>query len=408
MKYLIKKWKYLGSYFFIIFFLLIHLSLKAQVNLVLDPSFEDTTACYDNLNINDPLIYWQSLDTINILNCGIVYFHKCASVYGLPINQWCNQEPKNGFGILDLNFYYHIFPGFHRSVARSKLKAKLIAGQTYCAKLFVNPTDRYSRYTQDGIAMYFDNGQLDTILATDSSGIYPFVQPQVSNPQGNIITDTVGWTQVSGTFVANGTEEFITIGNFKTDANTDTAVLNQNFTYQSCELLIEDVSLYPINASNWLHDASGPVGDSVLIGLPNYEVPDGQWFTYNMQPLGVGSQIKVQVYATPTRYIQAIDVCNSMVYDTMEVSSWALGIDNSLDSYPNENAIQVFPNPSSGIFNINVSPKLLGQQIIVQDITGKEIMQLTAKPQNEISLQGYASGIYFVMVGGITKKIFKQ
>jgi hypothetical protein len=107
-----------------------------------------------------------------------------------------------------------------RSLARTQLNSPLIGGRTYCAKLFVTPQDKQVRYSIDGVQMYFDNGQLDTITVTDSSGYYTFVQPQVSNPQGNVITDTMNWTQVSGTFVATGTETFLTIGNFKTDAMT--------------------------------------------------------------------------------------------------------------------------------------------------------------------------------------------
>ena len=44
--------------------------------------------------------------------------------------------------------------------------------------------------------------------------------PQVANPLGNILTDTVNWGVIVGTFVAVGGEEFITIGNFYDDSNT--------------------------------------------------------------------------------------------------------------------------------------------------------------------------------------------
>ena len=403
MKQLIKKYKIVIGVLLIFNFN----NTIAQINLINDPSFENTLGCMDTTSPS-LLKNWKYLDSNNFYNFHFGILTEGCIIYGLPTNQWCYQFSRNGISILGLDFVFVPTPNtWHRSIIRGKLKSKLIQGQTYCAKMFVNPAERFARYTQDGIAMYFDNGQLDTIVAKDSSGVYPFVQPQVSNPQGNIITDTVGWTMVSGTFVANGTEEFITIGNFKTDANTDTAVILPTSNWLGSELLIDDVSLYPINASNWLYDASGTLGDSTLIGLPNYEVPDGQWFTYNMQPLGSGSQIKVKNTQAITQYIQAVDVCNSVIYDTMTVYAYPLS-NVQLAMNPNRVQLKVWPNPATNVFTISVN-NLSNQPVYISNTSGQIIFQQTMQqPTTNIDISKWSSGVYFVRYAGVVKKLVVQ
>ena len=46
------------------------------------------------------------------------------------------------------------------------------------------------------------------------------VMPQVVNPSANLITSTNAWTLVQGTYIAAGGEDHLTLGNFRSDANT--------------------------------------------------------------------------------------------------------------------------------------------------------------------------------------------
>jgi hypothetical protein len=404
MKKFQRKLRLLGS--IILFLQITCFNTSAQINLINDPSFEDTICTPDFCNLSNQynfLKYWKALDSIKPWKCNFVIVTMNGIGYGLPQNQWCFQFPKNGITSMYMGFIFVPDNFNKRSLCRSKLKSKLILGQTYCAKMYVNPTERYSRYTQDGIAMYFDNGQLDTICAMDSSGVYTFVQPQVSNPQGNIIMDTVGWTLVSGTFVANGTEEFITIGNFKSDANTDTAVILPSSTALGCELLIEDVSLYPVNASNWLPDAYGTIGDSTIIGLPNFEVPDGMWFTYNMVPIDTASQIKVKNTQAITQYIQAIDVCNSVIYDTMTVYAYPLDLPN-----PSKGGalLSIYPNPAKNIITIfNIATN----KIIITDVQGKIMKEIAVKNNSvDIDVAFLPKGVYLVKDGWRVARFVKE
>jgi Secretion system C-terminal sorting domain len=392
--------------------------LNAQVNLIPNPSFEDTLP-FKYVNIGYALNYWNSLDSNRKQIASGFLFSTSSSFTGtgshLPNTFWFNQYPKTGNNVISLTTYWNTNltppPPTVRGVTRVLLKSALQVNKRYCAKINVSAFSAETYFT-NGLGIYCDNGQLDTIVAKDSSGQYPFVHPQVQCPF--VIDDTLNWQSFSGTFMANGTETFCTLGNFLSDSQTNKIYNMANRSgfgadtlgCRCSEILIDDVSLIPVDIANWLHDTSCAIGDSVHIGLPKYEVPDALWYNMNGVQIAKGSGLWVHPTQAVTQYIQAIDVCDRVAFDTMTVYAYPLSIEN--EKLLIDNKVQIYPNPSSGIFNVTVSNKLIGQQIILQDITGKEIMQLTANPQNEISLQGYASGIYFVMVGGITKKIFKQ
>jgi len=63
-----------------------------------------------------------------------------------------------------------------------------------------------------------------------------------------------------------------------------------------------------------------------------------------------------------------------------------------------QNGISIYPNPTNGIINFEFAENYI-QQIKVTDITGKTIIEKTAKQQNEIiDLSGFESGIYIISI----------
>jgi hypothetical protein len=266
----------------------------------------------------------------------------------------------------------------------------------------------------DGIQLYFDNGQLDTIVAIDSSGVYPFVNPQVSNPSGNILSDTMNWTLVSGMFTATGNETFLTIGNFKTDSNTqrviNTATYDPFAPINMSSLLIDDVSVIEVNVANWLHDTTIVIGDSVYIGLPIYEVPDALWYDINMNYIGKGSGIKVKPTQWATQYIQAIDVCSSIRYDTMTVwaAPSAIGPDPELVE---GRQLKTFPNPVASVLNIELVAATNSEVPFTIYNTVGLIMKhgiIRTNRKNDVDLSALSPGIYYLACEGSRRKILKM
>lgn len=381
-------------------FVLFIFMLKAQVNLVADPSFEDTNGIA-NGSLQLSLKQWRNLDSTKPNVGQFTYFNYVTQnpPYSLPNNQWFFQHSHSGGGVAECTFIWNPNATWKRALARTKLRTALSAGKTYCAKMYVNPCDKYLDTFTDGIQLYFDNGQLDTIVAIDSSGVYPFVNPQVSNPSGNILSDTMNWTLVSGTFTATGNETFLTIGNFKTDSNTqrviNPATYNATNPVNASSLLIDDVSVIEVNISNWLHDTSIILGDSVYIGLSLYEIPDALWYDINMNYLGKGSGIKVKPTQWETQYIQAIDVCSSIKYDTMTVWAAPLAIDR-LDNGVIRQVV-IYPNPTFGEFSIRANESIMNATLRIVNITGETILQSEGLNGKHFTfdISGEAKGIYF-------------
>ncbi len=94
------------------------------------------------------------------------------------------------------------------------LSASLIADSVYCLSFYANRSDRFP-FAIKQIGAYFSNN----IPATPFGYINAI--PQVSNT-AVFVTDTVNWVEIKGCFTALGGEQYITIGNFNTNANTDT------------------------------------------------------------------------------------------------------------------------------------------------------------------------------------------
>ncbi len=74
-------------------------------------------------------------------------------------------------------------------------------------------------------------------------------------------------------------------------------------------------------------------------------------------------------------------------------SSVCDSLTNNVLSTSHQTEINVYPNPSTGIFRFNLPENIHVNEIIITDITGRTILFNTLK--NEIDLSGTAEGIYF-------------
>ena len=176
-------------------------SVAAQTaNLIRDPSFEDTITLQGFVNTQLQLKHWKSLDSNKMDISGSAYFSLAAPAYKLPNAGWFYQYPHSGLGFPGLDNVFYNGQYNYRAKVRTKLKTKLTAGKTYCVKIYAVFADLSSLYATDGLQLYFDNGGLDTMISVhnDKIGIYPFITPQVSLTQGQVLTDTMNWNLLMG------------------------------------------------------------------------------------------------------------------------------------------------------------------------------------------------------------------
>lgn len=160
------------------------------------------------------MIDWKEYQTPDFL------ISACTHTYsGVPTNLFGYSNPKSGNGYIGLVVYAR--GGYDKEYAYQQLSQPLQAGKIYCLSFYVNRADRFT-YAIKSIGALFTNNLSPTTNIFEINAT-----PQVVNT-GGFITDTTQWTQIQGCFTAVGGEQYITIGNFTTNYNTDT--LNTNST----------------------------------------------------------------------------------------------------------------------------------------------------------------------------------
>ena len=81
---------------------------------------------------------------------------------------------------------------------------------------------------------------------------FVYYQPQVVNSVEHALMDTQGWMEIAGDFVAEGGEEYLTIGNFFSAANSGIVDDSTLLTYllPGSYYYIDDVKLYCLNCED--------------------------------------------------------------------------------------------------------------------------------------------------------------
>ena len=215
---------------FLIFFLH-NIYCFSQPNLVPNPSFEDTISCPNNTSQIYYANSWFAAGHGN--NSSTDYFNKCATVWYVSVpSNLGYQLPRTGNAYA--GFYLTGPSANYREYAEIQLLDTLIIGKKYCVEFYVSLLD--NAMAVDAVGAYFTK---DSLFVNSPNTLLPYT-PQISNPIGNILSDTVNWIKVSGTFTADSLYRFLTIGNFKDDANTNDTVSVKSDSYY----YLEDVSVY--------------------------------------------------------------------------------------------------------------------------------------------------------------------
>ncbi|MGB4849158.1 MAG: gliding motility-associated C-terminal domain-containing protein [Saprospiraceae bacterium] len=197
--------------FFLVNSLMIGLAVPFSAqNLVPNPSFEDVAFCPSFFGAGGNLITppWRNgaFTTADV-------FNTCAtsSVVDVPSNAFGWQQPHTGEGycgslLRSFGVSWHEYP-------QVQLTSPMIADQFYHVGFYVSHGN-YSCAVQN-IGLYVSanppppGGSLGVIQ----------VDPQIYY-EGGFLTDTLNWTVVEGYYLAQGGEQWITIGNFKLDVNS--------------------------------------------------------------------------------------------------------------------------------------------------------------------------------------------
>lgn len=320
--------------------------LRAQYNLVPNYSFEDINAC----PIGISGFSWSSDPYVQLWLAGTGgssdYFNACAtgSYVDVPSNLFSTDQPAHT-GDAYAGFWTDIYDNntdIYREYVQVQLNAPLEAGTCYYVEFWSAPATQsdvgMGHATTDAIGAYFSS----TKVGDPFSYAVLDVTPQVdNNGTGNYIDPPGDWTKICGYFTAEGGEDWVCIGNFHSDDETDVVAYTGGTLSPTplVYLFLDDVFVTPVDslAASMLNDTvvCAPV---VLDGLPCGD--SYLWSTGETTP-------SITVFETGEYWVQVNTDCG-----VLEDSAYVLFVTDS--TYTSDSLIQICPSDLP--ITLNASP----------------------------------------------------
>jgi hypothetical protein len=265
-------------------------------NLVNNWSFEDTVACPNNVDQVYKATGWSSYRKTPD------YFNACNNTWvSVPLNAFGEQAARTG--IAYAGFFLGAFN--YREIIGTQLLQPLSIGTKYYVSFFVSRAG-YS----------FINTACNKIGIHLSTQSFSFSNPIPINNisqvyTDSVIIDTLNWTQISGSFVADSSYQFLSIGSFFNDTLITYIFFGAHQTL--CYYYIDDVKLST---------------DSIFVNEVN---SPSDWVPFKIFPNPARDWIIVE--GGNIKSIEVFDLCGRIVLPKMTVSSFKTQVDISALSH---------------------------------------------------------------------------
>ncbi|MBA3681762.1 MAG: gliding motility-associated C-terminal domain-containing protein [Bacteroidetes bacterium] len=254
---------------------------QVSQNLIKNYSSESFSICPDNNGQIDRVLYYYKPNYTST-----DYFNSCAPTFtsnpfafvGVPNNYFGAQNPKTGQGYLGVIVYSPILTSYREYIS-TQLSKTLQLNKKYCVTFYASLAE-ISRFSIKNIGFNFTSDSSKTLPPPNQT-------PLILNPsfENNVnIDDTLNWIKVQNQYSATGVENYITIGNFRDNANTNvisTKILTGNSNIDCSYYYIDDISVVEINP------AKAAAKDTLLVcANATYTLgTDSTWdATYQWQP----------------------------------------------------------------------------------------------------------------------------
>ncbi|MEZ4884411.1 MAG: Ig-like domain-containing protein [Chitinophagales bacterium] len=287
------------SLYFLLLIVSITTSLQAQTNLVPNPSFEDTLSCPSGLGfLSNTALEWEEVGIPN-------HFHTCVEDGGgadVPDNVFGVQNPFSGVAYAGFTAYTTGTPS-QRDYITIQLSEALQPDTEYCVEFYVSLAD-LSYFAVENIGAYFSENAVP-----NNNGLPLGFVPQVENREG-VLKNKNEWQRISGTFTAQSPLQWLTIGNFYNNANTnaenlavggETGFTELGYYYidsisvvalETVSVVMQDMNILAQPETAVL--CEGDVQTLTATGAESYE-----WFSLN-DPFTVLSDADTLAFATMT------------------------------------------------------------------------------------------------------------
>ena len=216
----------------------------------------------------------------------------------------------------------------------------------------------------------------------------------------------MNWVPITGTFTAGGDEKYLLLGNFKSDATTNSVVINPtHLPTIITEVLFDDVSVFELDAPAY----AGPdqfilSGDSVYIGSPRDFAADEActWYLLPNSTVAVDTAAGMWVKPTSTStYVVRQQLwCSGVKWDTVTVHVGYVGI----DELAGFQGFEVYPSPAVEQLVIRIVNRIPVDgffMIRIFDHFGRNVKEETLHLEVStvlIGIQDLVPGVYFVEI----------
>ncbi len=376
-----------------------------------NPGFE----VYDTCPFNESNITYSGINTICLAtpwfqpyfpnstedNCGgslSDFFHDCAGQ--LPYTFAGYQHPHYGFGYSAI---VTLWPSESQDNSLEYLEVELlqslVKNKKYCVKWVSNLAD-VSMAAHNRVGAYFSK---DTLFQFGSWDRIP-VFPQIENSA--LVTDTENWVPFHQSFIAEGGERYMTVGNFYPKTNVEYQILSNLSIW--AYYYFDDFGVYE------LPEISAGLGgeiDTLGENVPLQANCEGCWndLIYRWWPsAGLSDTTILNPIATPdvttTYYFGLIDTSETVpcIVDLVDsVTVFVTITQDTIPPPPTSFSWLVYPSPTSGNLTLQFSALNNDSQLLIIDARGRLVRKI-AVPKNTESLpldiSALAAGGYFLQV----------
>ncbi len=214
---------------------------QSEHNLVPNPSFEEVDGKIKSAGQVTLATPWKA---VNMQPVDLYSADAKNDEFGVPENKYGEEKAKTGNNYAGVAFY-----GYRGRMPRTYLGTKLtnplIAGKEYCLKFHVSMSDR-SKYASNNISMNISKEEIVEMSEQNLS-----LEPHAQSYTNKVFDQQFLWEPICRTYTAKGGEQFIVIGNFKTDeeTTTETVRLSREFSGRqeyNAYYYIDDVSVIAV------------------------------------------------------------------------------------------------------------------------------------------------------------------
>jgi outer membrane protein OmpA-like peptidoglycan-associated protein len=184
-------------------------------NRVKNPDFEDFDECPTTFGLLESRAHNWSVATLGSSD----FFHSCSSAMPAGLNFIGNQMPFNGEAYAGIYMYG---PKDYREYIAASLKGHLIKDQKYLISFRISLADK-SGFAVDRFGILFTKKPLklriNRNIPIDQMERYGYKNfLEIKNQK--YYDNNEEWVEITGEYVADGTEKFMIIGNFRANNST--------------------------------------------------------------------------------------------------------------------------------------------------------------------------------------------